>query len=73
MRFHDNNEVRRRKMTLRELRQAAGLRQEDVAKKLNVDQTAVSNWERGKNPPLPKYRKKLCKMYGCTEEELLNA
>lgn len=57
--------------TLKELRVAAGLRQEDVAKKLNVDQTAVSNWERGKNRPCTKYRKKLAKLYGCTVEQLL--
>lgn len=57
--------------TLKELRQSAGLRQEDVAKKLDVDQTAVSNWERGKNNPCTKYHKKLAKLYGCTVEQLL--
>lgn len=57
--------------TLKELRQSAGLRQEDVAKKLDVDQTAVSNWERGKNKPCTKYHKKLAKLYGCTVEQLL--
>lgn len=59
-------------MKLKELRQRAGLRQEDVAKQLNVDQAAVSNWERGINPPLPKYRPMLAKLYGCTEDELTN-
>lgn len=60
-------------MTLKEMREAAGLRQEDVAKKLNVDQAAVSNWERGKTGISRKYHKKLAKLYGCTVEELLNA
>lgn len=58
-------------MNLKERRLAAGLRQVDVAKKLDVDQTAVSCWETGVNRPLPKYQKKLAKLYGCTVGELL--
>ena len=58
-------------MNIRIYREAAGLRQADVAKKLDVDQTAVSNWELGKTKPLRKYHKKLAKMFGCTVEELL--
>lgn len=58
-------------MTLRELRENAGLRQVDVAKKLNVDQGAVSKWENGVNPPLRKYHKKLAKLYGVTVDDLL--
>ena len=58
-------------MKLKDLRLSAGLLQEDVAKKLDVDQTAVSNWERGKNMPCAKYRKKLAELYGCTVDELL--
>lgn len=57
-------------MTLRELRESALLKQEEVAKKLKVDQSAVSNWERGTSKPLRKYRKKLSKLYGVTEEVL---
>lgn len=59
-------------MRIRFFREKAGLRQADVAKKLNVDQTAVSNWELGKTKPLRKYHKKLAKMFGCTVEELLS-
>lgn len=58
-------------MALRELRTNAGLLQEDVAKLLDVDQAAVSHWERGKNRPSKKYRRKLSRLYNCTEEELL--
>lgn len=58
-------------MTLRERRQAAGLTQDEVAKVLNVDQGAVSHWERGINPPTRKYREPLAKLYGCTVDELL--
>lgn len=55
---------------MRELRLAAGLRQIDVAKKMNVDQGAVSKWESGENKPSRKYHKKLAKLYGVTVAEL---
>lgn len=58
-------------VTLRELREAVGLTQAQVAKKLVVDQGAVSNWERGINPPSRKYHKKLAKLYGCSVDDLL--
>lgn len=58
-------------MKLREMREQAGLRQEDVGKKLNIDQTTVCKWEKGVSKPLKKYRKKLAKMYGVTVDELL--
>ena len=49
------------------------LKQEEVAKKLLVDQSAVSNWERGTAKPLRKYRKKLAKLYGVTVSEIEEA
>lgn len=48
----------------------AGLTQDEVAKELDVTQSALSNWERGTNPPLPKYRKRLRALYHATDEEL---
>lgn len=59
-------------MNLREYREKAGLRQIDVAKKLNVDQAAVSKWESGENRISRKYHKKLAKLYGITVDELLS-
>ena len=56
---------------LRELRIAANLKQEEVAKKLNLDQTAISHWERGCTQPLQKYRKRLAKLYNVSVAELL--
>ena len=53
------------------LRVKARLTQAEVAERLNVNQSAVSNWERGINPPLPKYRPQLAKLYGVTEAELM--
>lgn len=57
-------------MSLRDVRKKSGLRQEDVAKKLDVDQSTVSFWESGRFKPSRKYRKKLAKLYGLTVEEL---
>lgn len=59
-------------MNLREYREKAGLRQVDVAKRLNVDQTAISKWESGDNRISRKYHKKLAKLYGVTVDELLS-
>lgn len=58
-------------MTLKERRAAVGLLQKDVAKKLNVTNQAVSNWENGNNKILKKYQKPLAKLYNCTVDELL--
>lgn len=58
-------------MTLEERRLGAGLRQVDVAKKLDVTQSAVSRWESGASIPLMKYRKRLARLYGCAVDELL--
>lgn len=59
-------------MRLREFRERAGLRQVDVAKKMNVDQAAVSKWESGENGISRKYHKKLAKLYGVTVDDLLS-
>ena len=56
---------------LRELRLKSGRTQETVAKKLDVTQAAVSRWESGETTPLRKYRKRLARLYGVTEEELM--
>ena len=45
--------------------------QPNLADALGVSFQAVSNWERGVNPPLPKYQRMLAKLYGCTVDELL--
>lgn len=41
-----------------------------MAKLVEVDQTAMSNWELGKNSPAQKYKKKLSKLYGVSEDAL---
>lgn len=57
---------------LREYRERVGLRQVDVAKKMDVDQAAVSKWESGENRISRKYHKKLAKLYSVTVDELLS-
>lgn len=60
-------------MELKAIRENAGLRQEDVAKKLRVRVSAVSNWERGVNGIASKYIRPLTKLYGVTETEIRTA
>lgn len=60
-------------MELRELRKENGLRLADVAKKLKVNVSAVSNWERGLNGIASKYIRPLARMYGVTEAEIRTA
>lgn len=60
-------------MTLKELRLKAGLTQTGVAKKLDVDQSAISQWENRATSPSRKYHKKIEKLYGCTMDELSEA
>ena len=54
---------------LRDLRQAAKMTQSEVAKALNVDQSAVSRWENGALP-LRKYRGELAQIYHVKESAL---
>lgn len=57
-------------MELKGIRENAGLRQADVAKKLRVNISAVSNWERGLNGIASKYIRPLTRLYGVTEAEI---
>ncbi len=60
---------------MKELRQRAGLRAEDVAVKLGIAMSTVRNWEQGRT--IPKMRVDqfvlLCKLYHCSIEELEQA
>jgi transcriptional regulator with XRE-family HTH domain len=59
-------------MDMKELRQKSGLKAEEVAVKIDIAVSTVRNWEQGRT--LPKMRvdqfANLCKLYGCTIEEL---
>lgn len=58
-------------MSMKELRERRGLSQVQIADRLAVDKSTVSKWESGDSTPLRKYRRKLCELLGCTEEELI--
>lgn len=60
-------------MTLQELRRSKGLRQIDVASKLDVSLSTVSNWEMGRFGISKPHIKKVAKLYGVTAEELTKA
>jgi transcriptional regulator with XRE-family HTH domain len=56
-------------------RKAAGMTQQELAKKMRVHQSAVSLWETQdtarKTNPVKKSWKKLARILGCTVEDLL--
>lgn len=57
-------------MRLKELRLKAGLTQAEVAKELNVNQSAVHLWETGRTRIARKHHENLARLYGVTVEEL---
>lgn len=57
--------------TLQQLRKAAGLSQEDVAKRLFVSRQSVSKWENGGAEPGIENLKALANLYGVTVDELV--
>lgn len=57
-------------MNVAKYRKAAGMTQKDLAKKMKVDQSAVSLWESNKTKPMKKTWKRLAKVLGCTVEQL---
>lgn len=56
---------------LKRIREESGLRQEDVAVKLNIDRSAVAKWETGKAMPSAKKLKEIALIFNCTVDELL--
>nr|BBH93678.1 hypothetical protein KTA_18770 [Thermogemmatispora argillosa] len=47
-----------------------GWSQQEVAERLGTTHVNVSRWERGVTKPNPYFRRKLCRLFGLTEEEL---
>jgi transcriptional regulator with XRE-family HTH domain len=52
-------------------RKAAGLTQQQLADKLGVKRTALTNWETGVNITPTTYLLRLSEILGCTIEDLL--
>lgn len=59
-------------MSFLSARKEAGITQEEAARILSVDQTAVSNWERGKNRPRASLLVEIANTYKCSIETLLS-
>lgn len=57
-------------MTIRELREAKSLSQVELASLMGVDQTAVSQWERGITQPRADKLPELARILGCTIDQL---
>ena len=57
-------------MEIRKMRLAAGLTQEELAAKVKVNQTAVSQWERGSALPSSDKLPEIAEALRCTIDEL---
>ena len=57
---------------IRELRQEKQLSQEELARLLGVDRSAVARWETGVNLPRASKLMTLAKIFSCTLDELMN-
>lgn len=58
-------------MSLRAMREAAGLTQVQAAKRLGVNQSAVGQWETRRTFPRTARLPRIAALYGCTVEDLL--
>jgi transcriptional regulator with XRE-family HTH domain len=56
--------------TLKRERLKLGLTQQEVASALETDERAVRAWEKQEQFPSPRYRRKLCRLYGKSIEAL---
>ena len=57
--------------TLKELREAAGLKQLDVAFALRVTPQTVYNWERGTREPKGSHLQQMAKLFGVSADDVL--
>lgn len=55
----------------KEIRKRVGMTAQEVATKLGVAISTVYSWESGKTSPNSVFIAELCKLYGCTADELI--
>lgn len=60
-------------MRIKKCRQDVGLRQEDIAVRLNIDRSTVSKWESGAAMPRADKLTELAKVLGCTIDDLMKS
>lgn len=60
-------------MILSEQRKRKGMKQDDVAKILNIDRSTVAKWENGITYPRPPMLTKLAKTLNVTEGDIIEA
>lgn len=61
-------------LTPMSLRKRVGLTQREVAQRLDIRSQTVGGWEKGGVPHLPPSKmKKLCEVYNCTLDDLIEA
>lgn len=58
---------------IKELREAKGIQQKELAIALEIGQSTISQWESGRQEPNPRQRIKLCRYFGISEAELFGA
>lgn len=58
-------------MSIKQHREEAGMRQEDLAKRLGISRQAVVRWEKGLAYPTAAKLIKMADIFGCTTDELL--
>lgn len=57
-------------MTFKEARIAAKVSQGELAKRLNVQQSAVSHWDNELYAPTRKYRPQIARIFGVKESDI---
>lgn len=60
-----------KKRTLKQLRKAAGLTQEEAAKSLNVSHDTLSRWENGLTQPTALQIVDICRVYECKFDDII--
>ena len=72
--FSHNNEkwVEVKYLSFKKAREASGMTQQELAKEIGVDQSAVCLWETGKTQPRAKMLPRIAKILNCSVDELLS-
>jgi transcriptional regulator with XRE-family HTH domain len=61
------------RLTLRRLREAAGLTRARLAVQLGTSESVVFNWERGQTEPTLSHLRGLARIFGTTIDEIVRA